>query len=73
MLERSSLSRLKSIQLLTLLFCGVKTTMAARRFLAALVCRLLAKHPPPMLLAHFVGDACSRESYQLGERRVRPA
>jgi hypothetical protein len=22
---------------------------------------LLAKHPPPMLLAHFVGDACSRE------------
>jgi hypothetical protein len=29
--------------------------------------------PPAMLLAHFVGDALSRQAHELGEGRVRPA
>jgi hypothetical protein len=32
-----------------------------------------AKHPPRVLDPHFVGDACSREPHELGERRVGPA
>jgi hypothetical protein len=32
-----------------------------------------AKHPPCVLLAHFVGNAGPRKSHELGERRVRPA
>src|SRR6516165_6323715 len=34
---------------------------------------LLPKHPPPVLLAHFVGDARPRQAHEFGEWRVRSA
>jgi hypothetical protein len=39
---------------------------------AALVCRSFAQYATTMFFAHFVGDACSGEPHQLGERCVRP-
>jgi hypothetical protein len=33
----------------------------------------LAKHSPPMLLAHFVGNADPRQPHELGERSIRSA
>jgi hypothetical protein len=36
--------------------------------LAALPLFLLAKHLPPALLPHFVGDAPRRQAHELGER-----
>jgi hypothetical protein len=32
-----------------------------------------AQHATTMFFPHFVGDACSRESHQLGKRRIRLA
>jgi hypothetical protein len=48
------------------------SALSARRFHAALVCRSFAQHPTTMYFPHLVGDACSREPNQLGERCVGP-
>jgi hypothetical protein len=34
---------------------------------------LLAQHAPPILIAHLVGDAHSRQPDEFGEWRIRPA
>jgi hypothetical protein len=41
-----------------------------KRLSAARAFKLLAKHSPPMLVAHFVGDAGSGRLHEHGERRV---
>ncbi len=70
MIRRHSASSSKLFQLAKALFLECSRSTPA----CPIPCtRLLAQHVPAMLLAHFVGDASSRQTHELGERRVRPA